>query len=376
MATISQLQHFINALNQLEKSGKVSKKPLNELNKLVGNIAKITNSTDSSEFNRLMSGGTEVFESRIDKLITKLNSQNSGMYQDKSKKLNFVKTTLLASIGAKEKHALETEKSNLIEKYNNTKNELNGLKNDIIKTEEKINKKKLEIEFLKMSDAVSLLAEDHQGLVTEKIATAIENYNEGIKQLDTAIENNKNKSLTKRNELVKKIPDIGDSLDKAIKGEIFKVENNRFFGEIKTTWKNHLTSDSFAMKKFGVESKDGHKEFSEKTKVPNFEGRNFTENVKQYFVALDKIQELQNKKNELSTEHENKIQNYSKELNVSVQNYVQEKMNSCTTSLNKLKTELDKQNNTKDMYQNQLAGLETSITSNQEQQKGLQQYSR
>ncbi|ELY3854267.1 hypothetical protein AB6H27_17550 [Providencia huaxiensis] len=364
MATISQPQRFINALNKLEVSSKVSKKPLNELNKLVGNIAKITNSTDSSEFNRLMSGGTEVFESRIDKLITKLNSQNSGMLQEKSTKLNFVKTTLLASIGAKEKCTLETKKLNLIEKYNNTKNELNGIKNDIIKTEEKINKKKLEIEFLKTPDVVSLLAEDHQGLVTEKIATAIENYNKGIKQLDTAIENNKNKSLTKRNELVKKIPDIGDSLDKAIKGEIFKVENSGFFGEIKTTWKSYLTSDSFAMKKFGFELKDGHKEFSGKTKVPNLEGRNFTENVQQYFVALDKIQELQNKKNELSTEHENKIQNYSKELNVSVQNYVQEKMNSCTTSLNKLQTELDKQNNTKDMYQNQLAGLETSITSN------------
>lgn len=364
MATISQPQRFINALNKLEVSSKVSKKPLNELNKLVGNIANITNSTDSSEFNRLMSGGTEVFESRIDKLIEKLKSQNSGMYQEKSTKLNFVKTTLLASIGAKEKCTLETKKSNLIEKYNNTKNELNGIKNDIIKTEEKINKKKLEIEFLKTPDVVSLLAEDHQGLVTEKIATAIENYNKGIKQLDTAIENNKNKSLTKRNELVKKIPDIGDSLDKAIKGEMFKVENSRFVGEIKTTWKSYLTSDSFAMKKFGFELKDGHKEFSGKTKVPNLEGRNFMENVQQYFVALDKIQELQNKKNELSTEHENKIQNYSKELNVSVQNYVQEKMNSCTTSLNKLQTELDKQNKTKDMYQNQLAGLGTSITSN------------
>nr|EIL1983634.1 hypothetical protein [Providencia rettgeri] len=108
MATISQPQRFINALNKLEVSSKVSKKPLNELNKLVGNIAKITNSTDSSEFNRLMSGGTEVFESRIDKLIEKLKSQNSGMYQEKSTKLNFVKTTLLASIGAKEKCTLET----------------------------------------------------------------------------------------------------------------------------------------------------------------------------------------------------------------------------------------------------------------------------
>ncbi|MEY0604559.1 hypothetical protein, partial [Providencia huaxiensis] len=83
MATISQPQRFINAPNKLEVSSKVSKKPLNELNKLVGNIAKTTNSTDSSEFNRLMSGGTEVFESRIDKLITKLNSQNSGMLQEK-----------------------------------------------------------------------------------------------------------------------------------------------------------------------------------------------------------------------------------------------------------------------------------------------------
>lgn len=381
MATIGQPQRFINALNQLEKSAKVSKKPLNELNKLVCNIANITNitnitnSTNSSEFNGLMNGGVKVFESRIDKLITKLNSQNSGMLQEKSTKLNFVKKTLLASIGTKEKHSLETEKSNLIEKYNNENNKLSKLETEISSIKENIQKKELEIEHLNTTDAVSSLIADHQNRISGKINAEIENYNKDIKKLDASIKNHKNKSLTKRNELIKKIPDIGDSLDKAKKGEIFKVENNNFLGKIKTTWQSHLTSDSFAMKNFGYELKDGLKEYSGKTKVPNLEGRKFTENVQQYFKVLNKIEELQNKKNQLSTEHNNKIQHYNKELIVSEKNNVQETMNSYTDSLNKLKTELDKLNNTKDMYQNQLAVLETSITRNQEQQNKLQEHS-
>ncbi|MBP6080399.1 MAG: hypothetical protein KA732_03875 [Providencia sp.] len=302
---ISQASRFVAAFNKLESSDKVSKKPLNELSKLVNNIEKIVN---SSEAKSLTFAGTKSLESRFNALDIKLNKQNSGMLKEKSTKLESIKQSFLKSLSKIEGNELANEKRTLTKELSLSSTALTDVQQNLKQIENKVKDNDNNLKICSdPSESAKLLEsfKEKNSSIDNQITQKKSEGSDKIKKMDDQIKNVKSNLLGQIKQIAgDKFSGIKEDLRKAEAGKIYESDKN---GLGATSWKAHINDSSYAMEKFGFKLVSGHREYSSKGKELNSTASKFNELVKNYLDPSSTVNNLKMEKQKFTAKLDNQL---------------------------------------------------------------------
>ncbi|KAF1368369.1 hypothetical protein [Yokenella regensburgei] len=110
------------------------------------------------------------------------------------------------------------------------------------------------------------------------------------------------------------------------KAEAGYIYDKRDTGFGTTSWSDHLGSDKYAIKNFGYDLKEGHREYSDLIKVPNHEGKQWQKLMQNFGDAPKNIKALQREISQLKNEYKSDISQVKLENNLSAKQEIEQRI--------------------------------------------------
>lgn len=338
--SIREQNSFISAYKNLlnENDKRIHKSDVNTLQ-------KILNKCDKVEVGRLLMNKMEscpkdptALENTFRKLFNKLETQKSGMHEVKEDKLKNIQQKLVPVV----QDINNAKISSLIREHNI---HVNFLSNGI--SDEKKAIAKLEKIITDTDVQTKILQNEIELLATELNSTSQLDFaaKDAQRAKDIEIKISKLESLqhAEISTLINKITLHENSrakllefavkqgfsgaeqdLKKAESGAIFD-DRDKGFGT--TSWREHLGSDKYAIKHFGYVLKEGRREYSTPTKVPNQEGRQWQKLMQNFNDAPKNIQALKRELTQLKNEYKSEVSQVESESRPSEKQQILQRIN-------------------------------------------------
>jgi len=284
---------FASLVYELCETPKISKKPLNKLNKMLKDLVRAGNCHQVMCEIKWMGKNKLDLESMFNGWSEKLVSQGSGMFNEKKKKIDSIRSELLAA----GKVVDTNRRQDIDESIGDKKKDITRYDNHNCSIEKKIelleNKSSEYALLLDMdSEEFNRLREERLAIRQNKIDAAEVKYKDKRQVVQNKIEGLRHGEK----EILKLASDNGFDAQRFLNdARSKKIYDKTDLGSGPTTWAGYLCSDKFVMGKFGYEMDHGRREYVE-LKVPNDKGRRWQEMMSDFNKATVKRGKLKSAK--------------------------------------------------------------------------------
>lgn len=275
---------MLNQFTHLLNDSKIHSKPLNALAK---SLTTVSNS--AVLYHNLGLKNPQELQQIMDPLFSKLNDQHSNIHEKKEVKLTSIKDALMTRSLCVFNKKIDEQKSKINHELENLHIHQDRMEDSLLQKKEIVTLAKKNVcslyEERQNLAENDFLAEDQKRSESHEreIATVAGKYDTEISQAMQSRD-----ALTQQLKSIKEqLPvlvrnnsglNINELLDYAARGFIY---NDRDTGFGATSWRQHLTSDSYAKKHFGYAVEYGRREYVE-NKVPSAEGEKWQKLVDEY----------------------------------------------------------------------------------------------
>jgi hypothetical protein len=317
ISSVRDQNKLIAAFDKLVSSDRVHKNDLKTLNKIVDKLIKVENGQDIMSKMGANGKDPNALKNTFSMLLSKLEKQNSGMFKEKETALTNIRDKMMPVVEKVKATEINNQLSQLADTNKFIDNKI-AIAASHIKTFEdqnahihnEIGTLKTDIEFLRLSgidvnDHLAKIDEMNMSWAQAKVSRLDAVRQKKIETIDNEIDGFKNA----RQNLIdfanrEKLPGVSGveaDLVLAEKGEIYDKRDTGFGP---TKWRSHISSDAYAMEKFGYIEKEGRREYSDKIKEPNQNGRKWQTLVKNLNKASEEINALKVQAKEINKQHQ------------------------------------------------------------------------
>lgn len=334
---------YKNLLNDSDK--RIHKGDINTLN-------RILNKCDKVEVGQLLMTkmascpkNPAALKDTFCRLFDKLEAQSSRMHDKKEEQLKNIQQKLAPVVQDMHKNEINAHNAKingemegvsdslqlLSKAISEKKSQIAKLQTDIDNADVQI--KKLHHEIAPLADA---LKRTSPSAFAAKDAERLKKTEEKISQIETS----KNAEISKLKKIIAAhensravlldfarkhgITSAEQDLEKAEAGCIYDKQDMGFGT---TSWREHLSSDNYAIRQFGYALKEGRRDYSAPTKVPDLTGKQWQKLVQNFNDAPKNIKALKREISHLRNEYNRDIGQFRPENLVSARQEIEQRIN-------------------------------------------------